>query len=318
VLVLMDLGSAILSAEMALEFLPEDQRHNVLLCAAPMIEGSIAAAVQASLGGTLQQVAAEAMGALASKTEGLSHIQQAAPTPTATVELTGAQSVLLKIENRLGLHARPAALFVQTAARFKSEIQIARATNEAKRVNARSINAVGSFGVRQNEVIKVFAAGSDAAEALAALQKLAAGKFGEDDTAAQPIAEKTPRKTAISADGALPGVAASPGYAIGPAMPLHFVEPKVERRAIDDTTAEWARLQTALDVVREATRQLRDQVAHAANSYDAAIFDAHLMFLTDPELMEQARQGILVEHVNAEWAWQTVIAASAAAFEAID
>ncbi|MBI5565376.1 MAG: PTS-dependent dihydroxyacetone kinase phosphotransferase subunit DhaM, partial [Chloroflexi bacterium] len=90
VLVLMDLGSAILSAEMALEFMPESQRHNVLLCAAPMIEGSIAAAVQASLGGTLQEVAAEAMGALASKAEGLSHIQQAIVTSTVPVDLTGA------------------------------------------------------------------------------------------------------------------------------------------------------------------------------------------------------------------------------------
>jgi len=318
VLVLMDLGSAIMSAEMALEFLPEDQRHNVLLCAAPMIEGSIAAAVQASLGGTLQQVAAEAMGALAAKAEGLSHIQQAVSATLDATALVGAQTLLLKIENRLGLHARPAALFVQTAARFKSEIQIARATNEARRVNAKSINAVGSFGVRQNEVIKVFAAGPDAVEALTALQKLAAAKFGEDDTTPQPVAESAPRKVVVAADGSFAGVPASPGYAIGPAVPLHFAEPKVERRAVDDTAAEWARLQAALDVVRESTRQLRDQVARAANSYDAAIFDAHLMFLNDPELMEQARQGILGEHVNAEWAWRNVIDASAAAFDGID
>ena len=145
VLVLMDLGSAILSAEMALEFMPEAQRHNVRLCAAPMIEGAIVAAVQASLGGTLDQVAAEAMGALAAKADSLSHIQQVAPAATVTTqpslrgtkrspligpeiasqkalamtqveqlpattmtELTGAQTVALKIENRLGLHARPA------------------------------------------------------------------------------------------------------------------------------------------------------------------------------------------------------------------
>ena len=318
VLVLMDLGSAILSAEMALEFMPEDQRHNVLLCAAPMIEGSIAAAVQASLGGTLEQVAAEAMGALMSKAEGLSHIQQAIPAATELVDLTGAQSIVLKIENRLGLHARPAALFVQTAARFKSEIQIARATNEAKRANAKSINAVGSFGVRQNELVKVFAVGPDAAEALAALRKLAADKFGEDETVAQPVVTEAPGKTVASADGGYVGVPASPGYAIGPAMPLHFVEPQIERRSIEDTTVEWERLQAALDVVRESTRQLRDQVALAANSYDAAIFDAHLMFLNDPELMEQTRQTILGERVNAEWAWRTVIDGAAAAFEAID
>jgi phosphoenolpyruvate-protein phosphotransferase len=99
---------------------------------------------------------------------------------------------------------------------------------------------------------------------------------------------------------------------------LHFTEPQVEQRTIVDTAAERARLQAALDIVREATRQLRDQVAQAANQYDAAIFDAHLMFLNDPELTGQAQQAIVDQQVNAEWAWQTVIAASAAAFEAID
>ena len=329
VLVLMDLGSAILSAEMAVEFMPEDQRPKVLLCAAPMIEGAIAAAVQASLGGTLQQVAAEAMGALASKTDGLSHIQQAAPTSTTAIDLIGAQSVRLKIENRLGLHARPAARFVQMAARFKSDIQIARATDATKRVNAKSINAVGALGARQNDIIQVVAAGPDAAEALAALQALAAAKFGEDEPAAQPSVATAIRKPVsfphalggnpdVATEGALSGVAASPGYAIGPATPLHFVEPPIERRALADPAAEWARLQLALEAVRESTRQLRDRVARTANAYDAAIFDAHLMFLDDPELIDQARQLMLDERVNAEWAWHAVIEKSAAAFEAID
>jgi multiphosphoryl transfer protein len=320
VLVLMDLGSAILSAEMALEFMPEAQRRNVHLCAAPMIEGAIVAAVQASLGGTLDQVAAEALGALAAKADSLSHIQQVTPAATTMTELAGAQTVALKIENRLGLHARPAVLFVQTAARFKSEIQIARATNEARRVNAKSINAVASFGARQNEIIQVYAAGPDAAEALAALKTLAAAKFGEDETTARPIATPATRKPAVSTDGALPGVAASPGYAIGPAAPLHFAEPHLERRAIADSAgaAEWARLQLALEAVREATRQLRDRVARAANAYEAAIFEAHLMFLSDPELIDQVRRQMLDERVNAEWAWHTVIEKSAAAFEAID
>ena len=65
VLVLMDLGSAILSAEMAIDMLPEEKRPHVLLCEAPIVEGAISAAVQARIGSPLQQVAAEARGALA-------------------------------------------------------------------------------------------------------------------------------------------------------------------------------------------------------------------------------------------------------------
>ena len=50
VVVLMDLGSAVLSAEMALEFLDQDQKSKVRLCEAPLVEGAIAAVVQAAAG----------------------------------------------------------------------------------------------------------------------------------------------------------------------------------------------------------------------------------------------------------------------------
>ena len=64
VLLLMDLGSAIMSAEMALEMLPEQQRQNCLLSNAPLVEGAIVAALHASLGEPLQAVNAVAEAAL--------------------------------------------------------------------------------------------------------------------------------------------------------------------------------------------------------------------------------------------------------------
>ena len=67
VLVLMDLGSAVLSAEMAMDLMPEERRANVLLCEAPIVEGAVAAAVTAKLGASLDRVAQEARGGLAGK-----------------------------------------------------------------------------------------------------------------------------------------------------------------------------------------------------------------------------------------------------------
>ena len=64
VLLLMDLGSAVMSAELALEMLPEQQRQNCLLSNAPLVEGAIVAALHASLGETLQAVNAVAEAAL--------------------------------------------------------------------------------------------------------------------------------------------------------------------------------------------------------------------------------------------------------------
>jgi PTS hybrid protein len=61
VLVLMDLGSAVLSAETALEFLPDEQRARVALSDAPVVEGAVVAAVEASIGRKLHEVADAAL-----------------------------------------------------------------------------------------------------------------------------------------------------------------------------------------------------------------------------------------------------------------
>ncbi len=62
-LILVDLGSAILSAETALELLPDEQRERCLISNAPLVEGAVVAALEASLGHSLEDVnrAAEAV-----------------------------------------------------------------------------------------------------------------------------------------------------------------------------------------------------------------------------------------------------------------
>ena len=108
VLVLMDLGSAILSSEMALELLPDEQRAKVFLCEAPLVEGAVAAAVQARIGGSLEQVLSEARGALLPKS---THLQVETSVGESQHTVTQAERLTLKltVKNTLGLHARPAA-----------------------------------------------------------------------------------------------------------------------------------------------------------------------------------------------------------------
>src|ERR1700679_4201961 len=64
VLVLMDMGSAILSAETALDLLDEPLRANIRFCAAPFVEGAVASGVTANLGAPLEEVCTEALAAL--------------------------------------------------------------------------------------------------------------------------------------------------------------------------------------------------------------------------------------------------------------
>jgi phosphoenolpyruvate---glycerone phosphotransferase subunit DhaM len=63
VVILADLGSAVMSSETALEFLDEEVRRNVKIADAPIVEGAVAAVVQASIGGTVDEVLAAAEGA---------------------------------------------------------------------------------------------------------------------------------------------------------------------------------------------------------------------------------------------------------------
>jgi phosphocarrier protein HPr len=82
----------------------------------------------------------------------------------------------VKIVNKLGIHARPAAEIVKTSARFKSAITIIRDELE---VNAKSIMGVMMLAAEQGATITLRAEGPDADAALDALAALIAAKFGE-------------------------------------------------------------------------------------------------------------------------------------------
>jgi len=81
----------------------------------------------------------------------------------------------LLIRNQLGLHARACALFVKTAARFKSNILVSRDDLE---VNGKSIMGVMMLAAEEGSTIRVRAEGPDESEALDALRELVDGKFG--------------------------------------------------------------------------------------------------------------------------------------------
>lgn len=88
-------------------------------------------------------------------------------------------AIRLTITHGVGLHARPAARFVQTAARFKCDITVTNVSAGSAAVNAKSILKVLTLAVKQNQEIEVRANGEDAASALAALRELVSSNFGE-------------------------------------------------------------------------------------------------------------------------------------------
>jgi len=332
VLVLMDLGSAVLSAEMAAEMTPDERRSRLVLCEAPLVEGAVAAAVAARLGDPLDQVAAEARGGLAGK---VTHLAAGAPGPGAEpgphgqTEAVGPELELrIKVTPRLGLHARPAARFVQTVGQFDAAVKAQNITAPAGPANARSLNGVATLGVQQGHEVLIKASGPQAAQVLAAVRELAERDFGEPPEAGPPGASRPgpalrPQEEAAAAGPAQPqamtpatrpadgtvlrGIPGSQGLAVGDAVHLRQAAVQVPREPAADPAAELPRLDAALEATRREVQAARDSVAaRTGGEYEAGIFDAHLLFLSDEALLDPARRGIR-EGRNAADAWDSAV-----------
>lgn len=166
VVVLCDLGSAILTAETALDFLDEDLRGRIVIVDAPVVEGAVAAAVAAQTGGDLEAVTVAARTAW-------EHDEPEEPelsAPTAVGEPSVTRTATLR--NKDGLHARPAAEFVKLASTFEARVTV-------NGVDAKSMLRIMSLGARSGSEVTLTAEGPDAQAAVDALAELIDSSFGE-------------------------------------------------------------------------------------------------------------------------------------------
>lgn len=172
VVVLCDLGSAYLTTDTALDFLDDEARARVHVSQAPLVEGTVAAAVAAQTGGDAEAVLAAAASAGGSTLDddarpgGTALSDEAAPVDgtvaSATVELV----------NESGLHARPAAEFVKAAAKHEARVRV-------NGVDAKSLLAIMALALPQGASVTVEADGPDAQDAVDTLVALVRSGFGE-------------------------------------------------------------------------------------------------------------------------------------------
>jgi PTS hybrid protein len=163
VVVLCDLGSAILTAETAVEFLDDDARAWVRIADAPLVEGGVAAAVAAEIGADLDAVlaAAESTGGTPAGDTG-----GAAPG-------TGPVSRTVTLQNRDGLHARPAADFVKLASTFNAEVTV-------NGKDAHSLLGIMSLGLTRGMSVEISGPDERSRAAVDALADLIETGFGEE------------------------------------------------------------------------------------------------------------------------------------------
>ncbi|MDU1450758.1 MAG: phosphoenolpyruvate--protein phosphotransferase [Enterococcus faecalis] len=116
----------------------------------------------------------------------------------------------------------------------------------------------------------------------------------------------------------LKGIAASDGVAVAKAYLLVQPDFSFNKTSVEDTDAEATRLDDALAKSTEELQAIRDKAAQSLGEAEAQVFDAHLMVLSDPEMVGQIKQNIQDNKVNAEAALKEVTDMYIGMFEAMD
>lgn len=358
VIVLMDLGSAVLSAETALEFIAPEHQAQVYLCDAPLVEGTIAAAVQAGAGSPIVQVLSEAREALAAKAAQLAPLirdaesgkQKAEKAPShlspsdkneglsspskegaggwvaiASSESEQPLALIVTVPNALGLHARPAARLVSLIGNYSAHVTIRKGE---RTVNGASINQVVTLGARQGDALEFSAQGQDGAAVLEAIAALAADNFGdveaengkrvEAEQGTEPPTELTPLSHSPLGGEVMVGISAAPGIAIAPAFRLDGGTPTFSTYTITDIAGEMARVNRAIEATLADIAITIAETEKKVGKEEAGIFVAHQLMLQDPELLGNVAHELNENPRNAEAIWWAVIEAFASAFQQLD
>jgi PTS hybrid protein len=178
VVVLTDLGSAVMTAEMTLEFLSPEARSRIRLPRAALVEGAVAAAVQAESGSTVDEVATAAERAVVSidpeSFEPFVSHGAAAPGSSAPREESSETPVTgsWKLRNKMGLHARPAAVIARALTDLDAEVNI-------NGVDGKSVMLLMSLALGEGQELRAEATGPQAQEAIEYIGGEVKAGFGE-------------------------------------------------------------------------------------------------------------------------------------------
>ena len=178
VVVISDLGSALLTAETVLDMLSDDERARVRVVDVPYVEGGIAASVAAETGAELAEVAEAAESARAAWPAGGQATEQAAAPvaadapPAAPAAPGGPYERDVLVRNPQGLHARPAADFVKLASTFPVKVTV-------NGKDAKSLLGVMSLGLTAGSTARIASEDPAGPEAVDALVALVETGFGE-------------------------------------------------------------------------------------------------------------------------------------------
>ena len=239
-----------------------------------------------------------------------------APAPVATepaVDLAERFDWICDYPN--GLHARPAAHWVDTARRASARLRIRVGDRVADPKNLVSLLQIGLLA---GETVVVSAEGADAADALARMKAALTGLSAQEKADAAAAAAKAPKRagwTPPTALPAIPGLAAAPGLAVAR---VHLLRPA--EIAVPDVPVPLVEGGAVLDAAIVETKQqlkvLADDTGRRLGAAEAKIFEAQAEFLADTDLVTLACQ-LMVEGHGPAWAWHEAVERTAGSLAAL-
>lgn len=293
VLVLLDLGSAVMSTELAVGFLDADLADRVQISAGPLVEGLLAAVPAAAAGADLATVADQARHALAAKASKLDPDPAGAldaphePRSPAPLRLRRnlrepARATLITwrtpISNEHGLHIRPAASIVTSLRGLDADVQISNASTGAGPVPAISLSRLAGLEIRRGQIMEARITGPDAERARDTLSDLAARHFDEAQGSSRPVRPaRDPRRSQDASEDAAP-TASGQQVVIGPIHRRTSV-PSVDGYHPRSPKTELVRFTDAVEEVEDYLDALT-----AARPSSADILNAQALLVGDREL----------------------------------
>lgn len=284
IVVLMDVGSAVLSAEMAVDLAEDKLKSKLHLTAAPFVEGALAAGVAAQAGLPVATVLAEAASGLRPKLSALG-VEEEKAAPAIQADFT--HNVTLGDPN--GLHLRPAARCVAAASGFRASLRLRFRAREA---GLESLTALMALGAKGGDEVTIEASGAQAEQAMAALAAILVERPAEDGHVPD-----------IATGSGLVPIA--PGRVAGRLVRVERHLPLIPQQATEQPQVGWDALQAA--IARVQARLGADGILAAQGA-----------LLADPALLAPARDGVFNQQQHPALAWQQAVAQVAARYEALE
>ncbi|MBV8376350.1 MAG: phosphoenolpyruvate--protein phosphotransferase [Verrucomicrobia bacterium] len=303
VLVLMDMGSAILSAETALEFLNPEQQGKVRLTSAPLVEGGMAAAVQAQLGASLVSVANAALASLLPKQDQVQDVSTGAPAAYPAPALAQSEILEINIRNPHGLHLRPATVLIKTLSGFPGEVLIENRTANRGPVLAQSLVDVARLQIREGDLVRFSISSPDPKPVIESIRSLVENQFGE---LAQPV---PPSEAVVDLNVSEP-FSVSRGIAIGRPILLDTIVHSLPTYAVESAPEVKREVEKLGSAIAEAIAEFDRRIERLKGSLDRPeeeIFDAQRMIFADPTILKEVQKQIQEHHLNAAAAWHKTL-----------